>query len=112
MTPETSGRNPLEAIRAEERASAQAVEEARKRAEGTMAAARAEADTLVAEARRRGTGRAERHHREEVARAEAGAGRITAETTARIAELRRRVEPHREAAVNAVVTFVLSTKED
>jgi len=113
MTQEPSGfENPLDEIRRAERAAAAARESAKVAAEHAITEARRRADKLILEARNRGEVTAAKHYEEAMTRAHDAALSLESIADDRIAAMRLKADPHLDAAVDAVVAFVLPQEGD
>ena len=98
----------LEEIRVVELETARQIETAREDAEAARRDARRQAAEEVAAAKQRGTETAGRRFEAAVAAAEADADSILAACDEREEALRRAAAPHREAAVTAMVELLVS----
>lgn len=98
----------LDAIRVAELKAARRLEEARSEADEALSSARREATVLIAEARLRGREEAQLRFEAEVAAAEEEARSVLAGGDAREDELRGAAQPHRDAAVAALVDLLLA----
>jgi vacuolar-type H+-ATPase subunit H len=99
--------NPLLDIHTTERSVAATIAAAEEAATAGLAEARRTAETLVGEARARGTATAKRRYEEGLARARDEGDRIRSGADERAASLRRRAETHVPAAVDLVMDTVL-----
>ena len=102
----------LAEIRALELEMARRLDDARARAEATVAEARQRARRVVADARDRGEASAAAHQRERLTAATAEAERIREAGDAEAAAVLASLRPRLQAVVDAMVDVVLATSND
>ncbi len=103
--------NPLVEIRRVERSAAMAIEEATREAAAAVREARARARALVERATERGEKTALRRYEEGMRQARDDANEMLAGADDRVAAVRRRAGPSLDAAVAAVLEYVLPDPE-